>query len=230
MLTLTVREVLQATPRARIVRLDLGDRQFSYDAGQAVALTPHGGTKRSFYSIASAPEDSGRERMLELLVGTDGSEPPETAFTPVVGATVDVDGPFGSFTFPPYPSERRFLFVGGGTGIAPLHAMLCHALVIPHDSVGLFYSARTPDDFAYVDEFEEFARTGRIELCRTVTRSEEAEWTGLRGRITRDTLAALVHDPATLCFVCGPPAMVVEVPRLLEEIGIARSRIKTEEG
>jgi CDP-4-dehydro-6-deoxyglucose reductase len=228
--TLTVREVLQATPRARIVRLDLGDRQFSYDAGQAVAITHHAGTKRSFYSVASAPEDSRRERMLELLVGTDESEPPDTRFTPIVGARVDVDGPFGSFTFPREPNERRFLFVAGGTGIAPLHAMLCHALVIPHDSVGLFYSARTSDDFAYAGEFEQHARAGRIELCQTVTRSDEAEWTGMRGRLSRETLATLVHDDATLCFVCGPPAMVAEVPRLLEEMGIARSRIRTEEG
>jgi glycine betaine catabolism B len=108
--------------------------------------------------------------------------------------------------------------------------MLCHALVIPHDSVGLFYSARTPDDFAYVDELQEHAGAGRIELYQTITRSDEAQWTGFRGRITRDTLAALVHDAATLCFVCGPPAMVDELPRLLEEIGIARARIRTEEG
>ena len=229
LLALPIREVIEATPRARIVRLDLGDREFSYDAGQAVAITPHGSTKRSFYSIASAPEESRRHRLLELLVGIDASEPPEAAFTPVIGAMVNVDGPFGSFTFPRSPSERRFLFVAGGTGIAPLHAMLCHALVIPHDSVGLFYSARTPDDFAYADEFEAYARAGRIEFCRTVTRSDEAEWTGMRGRITRDNLAALVHDVKTLCFVCGPPAMVVELPRLLEQMGIARERIRTEE-
>jgi NAD(P)H-flavin reductase len=228
--SLPIREVTPATPRARIVRLDLGDREFQYDAGQAVAITPHGSTKRSFYSIASAPEDSRRGRMLELLVGIDASEPPETTFTPVVGALVDIEGPFGSFTFPRHPSERRFLFVAGGTGIAPLHAMLCHALVIPHDSVGLFYSARTPDDFAYVDELQAHAGAGRIELRQTITRSDEAQWTGMRGRITHDTLAALLHDAATLCFVCGPPAMVDELPRLLEAIGIARSRIRTEEG
>jgi glycine betaine catabolism B len=228
-LTLRIREVLRATPRAKIVRLDLGDHEFSYDAGQAIAITVNGG-KRSFYSIASSPEDSWRGRMLELLVGTDASEPPETAFRPVVGAIVNVEGPFGSFTFPRNPPERRFLFVAGGTGIAPLHAMLCHALAIPHDSVGLFYSARTPDDFAYIDEFQEYAREGRIELRQTVTRSDEAHWTGMRGRITRVTLAALVDDRGTLCFVCGPPTMVDEVPRLLEAIGVERSRIRTEEG
>jgi NAD(P)H-flavin reductase len=228
-LTLPVREVIQATPRARIVRIDLGDRDFPYDAGQAVAITPPGATKRMFYSIASAPEDSRRERMLELLVGTDGSEPPDTAFTPVAGATVQVEGPFGSFTFPRNPSERRFLFVAGGTGIAPLRAMLCHALVIAHDSLGLFYSARTPDEFAYANELKAFAAAGRIELRQTITRTTPADWTGGRGRLTRDTLAELVHDSATLCFVCGPPALVAEVPVLLQDLGIPPSRIRIEE-
>src|SRR5262245_10640023 len=76
-LMLPIREVNQATPRAKIVRLDLGGHEFSYDAGQAIAISMDGG-KRSFYSIASSPEDSRRRHMLELLVGTDASEPPET--------------------------------------------------------------------------------------------------------------------------------------------------------
>ena len=42
------------------------------------------------------------------------------------------------------PIERRFVFIAGGTGIAPLRAMLRHALAIPHEQIGLFYSARTP--------------------------------------------------------------------------------------
>jgi NAD(P)H-flavin reductase len=226
LLTVPIREVIEATPRARIVRLDLGDRVFDYDAGQAVVIAPHGDPRRLPYSIASAPEDSRRERMLELLVGADPSSP---SFVPVVGALVDVEGPLGAFTFPARPDVRRFLFIAGGTGIAPLRAMLCHALVVPHDSIGVFYSARTPDDFAYENQLRGLAGAGRIELRQTITRSTTADWTGVRGRLTRDTLADLVHDPATLCFVCGPPTLVDEVPRVLEEMGIAPTRIRIEE-
>jgi len=226
-LTLPIREVLEATPRARIVRLDLGDRAFDYDAGQAVLIAPHGDPRRVPYSIASAPEDARRDRMLELLVGADPSESP--CFVPIVGALVDVEGPLGAFTFPALPEVRRFLFIAGGTGIAPLRAMLRHALAASYDSVGVFYSARTPDDFAYANELRAFADAGRIELRQTVTRSTAADWTGVRGRLTRDTLLDLVHDPATLCFVCGPPSLVDEVPRLLEAMGIARTRIRIEE-
>ena len=38
MLTLTIRDILDATPRARIVRLELAGRQFDYLAGQAVLV------------------------------------------------------------------------------------------------------------------------------------------------------------------------------------------------
>ena len=227
MLTLPIREVLEATPRARIVRLDLGDRAFDYDAGQAVLIAPHGDPRRVPYSIASAPEDARRDRMLELLVGADPSESP--CFVPIVGALVDVEGPLGAFTFPALPEVRRFLFIAGGTGIAPLRAMLRHALAASYDSVGVFYSARTPDDFAYAAELRALAEAGRIELRQTITRSTTADWTGVRGRLTRDTLADLVHDTATLCFVCGPPSLVDEVPRLLEGMGIERTRIRIEE-
>ena len=227
MLTLPIREVLEATPRARIVRLDLGDRAFDYGAGQAVLIAPHGDPRRVPYSIASAPEDARRDRMLELLVGADPSESP--CFVPIVGALVDVEGPLGAFTFPALPEVRRFLFIAGGTGIAPLRAMLRHALAASYDSVGVFYSARTPDDFAYAAELRALAEAGRIELRQTITRSTTADWTGVRGRLTRDTLADLVHDTATLCFVCGPPSLVDEVPRLLEGMGIERTRIRIEE-
>ena len=55
------------------------------------------------------------------------------------------------------------------------------------------------------------------------------DWTGARGRIGREDLAPLVHGRATLCFVCGPPALVEEIPQLLEELGVPRERIKIEE-
>ena len=107
--------------------------------------------------------------------------------------------------------------------------MLRHALAIPHRNIGLFYSARTPQEFAFEREFRDLAAGGEIELRQTVTRASEAEWTGARGRLTRDALEELVHDPATLCFICGPPALVSEMPAILQDLGIPRERIRIEE-
>ncbi len=215
---------MQATPRATIVRLDLGGHEFPYEPGQAVLIAAHGDARRRPYSICvGARRRRARSDRSNSSSASTPSDTPAHSFAPVVGGLVDVEGPFGTFTFPRRPEERRFLFIAGGTGIAPLRAMLRHALTIPHDGIGFLYSARTPDEFAYADELRALADAGRIELRQTITRTTPAEWTGGRGRLTRAVLEALVHDPATLCFVCGPPALVEEIPRLLEEIGIART-------
>ncbi len=230
-LTLPIREVLPATPRARIVRLDLGGRTFVYEAGQVVVAGTHGGSAAAKpYSLAASPEDARRDGWIELLVRVDerGVAGPHLALEPA--SLVDVEGPIGSFTFPADPAEQRFLFIAGGTGIAPLRAMLRHALAMPHREIGLVYSARTPDDFAYEGEWRALAREGRIELRQTITRTGgDASWSGGRGRIGRAELQPLVHDPATLCFICGPAAMVDETTKLLQELGVARPRIRIEE-
>ena len=162
-------------------------------------------------------------------IGVDADGTPGTHLTLDRGQLVDVEGPLGTFTFPSAPDERRFVFIAGGTGIAPLRSMLRHALTLPHRNIGLFYSARTPDEFAYEGELRALADAGAIELRQTVTRATDADWTGPRGRLNRDALAELVHDPATLCFVCGPPALVDEMPKILTDLGIPRTRIRVEE-
>jgi len=229
-LTLPILEVLPATPRARIVRLGLGGRAFAYEAGQAVYVGAHGSATSKPYSIAAAPEDTRRDGWIELLVGVDERGVPGPHLTLQPAALVDVDGPVGSFTFPADPEERRFLFIAGGTGIAPLRAMLRHALAMPHREIGLVYSARTPDDFAYEAEWRALAREGRIDLRQTITRTGgDVSWKGGRGRIGRAELQPLVHDPATLCFICGPQTLVDETTKLLQELGVSRGRIRIEE-
>ena len=230
MLTLPIREVVPATPRARILRIDLRGTRFSYLPGQALLVASHGYDRRRPYSIAAAPEDAEREQCLELLIGVgeDGAAGAHLTLAP--RTLVDVEGPLGRFTFPDNPEEQRFLFIAGGTGIAPLRAMMRHALHMRHQRIGLLYSARTRSEFAYEEELRAMARDGRIELRQTITREIGQEgWTGTRGRISRAELEPLVHDPATLCFVCGPPALVDEMPKLLETLGIPRERIRVEQ-
>lgn len=230
LLTLRIRDVAAATPRARIVRLDLDGHAFPYAAGQAVLVGRHGGDVRRPYSIANAPEDAARDRCLELLVGVreNGEAGEHLPLTPA--GEIDVEGPVGAFTFPADAAEPNVVFVAGGTGIAPLRAMLRHAIaLVPRRRVGLFYSARTPDEFAFADEFQALAARGGIELRQTITRETAAEWSGRRGRIGLEHLRELVHGPDTLCFVCGPRALVDEMPRLLVELGVPRERVKIEE-
>lgn len=223
-------DVAVATPRARRVRIDLQGHHFPFQPGQAIWLGTEGQDQRKPYSIASAPEDIARTGVIELLVGVDTTGSPGPHLLLQAGTQVAIDGPLGRFTFPDAPSERQFLFIAGGTGIAPLRSMLRHSVHVPHAAIGLMYSARLPEEFAYADELRDMAEAGTIELRMTVTRDvAPGAWSGTRGRITRDELAPLVHGRGTLCFVCGPPALVEEMPPLLHALGVEPHCVRTEE-
>jgi ferredoxin-NADP reductase len=230
MLILPIRDVAPATPRTRIVRLSLEGRDFSYLAGQSIIVGPEDdGTARP-YSIAAAPNEARASGALELLVGLDaaGSAGPQWGAL-CAGQPVRVAGPFGSFHLPAGPLEQDLLFVAGGTGIAPLRAMLHDALHRRHARISLVYSARTVDDFAYGDELRALAGSGRIRLWQTVTRQPTQAWTGERGRIARHHLQDLVEGSAPLCYICGPHALVEDLPRLLAQVGVRRDRIRVED-
>src|SRR5687768_648461 len=168
--------------------------------------------------------------MLEFLVKTDSSAWGTRLATLRRGARLAVQGPMGSFVFPARPVERQFLFVAGGTGIAPLRSMICHAFASRQPGrLHLLYSARTPSDFAFLVELKRYARDRRLELVLTATREVTSRWPGERGRITSERLERLLETPVTLCFVCGPAAMVDDVPRMLMNLGVDRKRIRIEE-
>ena len=229
LLTLPIREVLPATPRSRIVRIDLRARRSLTPAGQALRVASHGREPRKPYSIAASPQDAARDGWLELLIGVDQEGHAGSHLQLEPGAQVDIEGPLGRFTFPAEPDEKRFLFVAGGTGIAPLRAMVRECLLRGYGNISVLYSARAPGDFAYETRAAGPGGAGRLELLMTVTRDAESEWTGTRGRIGPSCSRPLLHDRATLCFICGPRALVDDMPRLLTELGVESRRILIEE-
>ena len=229
--TLLLLDVAPATPRSRLLSADFRDKPFDFLPGQAVLIGAPGQPARRPYSIACSPERAFETGRLELLVSLepDGDTAPHpSSLAP--GSLIDVEGPLGTFVFPPDPSQRYLLFVAGGTGIAPLRAMLDHALRRPSAySLSLLYSARRGDDFAFIDELRAHAAAGRVEVHQTVTRDESGTWAGSRGRIGRAHFEAVVHDPSsTLCFVCGPRGMVDESVRVLQALGVPEDAIRTE--
>jgi ferredoxin-NADP reductase len=189
-----------------------------------------GQTQRLPYSIASAPEETEQFGYLEFLLKMEsGGWGPHLSGLKH-GAEIAVKGPVGRFVFPPAPEETQFLFVAGGSGISPLRSMIIHALMTQrHGRLHLLYSARTPSDFAYLPELRRYEREGQLQLALTSTREIHSSWRGEKGRITLQRLERLVEAPETLCFVCGPAAMVEEVPRMLMTLGIEKKRIRIEE-
>ena len=231
--------VAPVTPRSRLLTLDLRQQPFDFRPGQAVLIGTRGGPRRP-YSIASSPQQAAETRTLELLIaleadGTLGPHLPDL----VPGSSLDLEGPLGTFLFPVEPPEQPLLFVAGGTGIAPLRAMIDHVLrgdpsssgrsASPRPRLSLLYSARYGDEFAFIEELRGHMARGRLQLHQTVTRDDSAAWAGGRGRIGRSHFESVLHEPAkTLCFVCGPRAMVHESVSTLAMLGVPVEAIRTE--
>ena len=227
MITLKAAEIRRATPTTRVIRLSL-DGPFDFEPGQSALLGLHGQPDRRHYSMAVPPEVARRDRALEFLVRTerDGAIGPHLDGIRR-GSAVDVEGPVGSFVLPESFEERACLFVAGGTGIAPIRAMLLRACRIKGLALSLAYSARSSREFAYLRELEGMRRRG-LKLLLNATREAAASWRHERGRLSQTRLSTLIASPETLCFVCGPPPLVEDVPRTLMKLGIEEGRIRTE--
>src|SRR5262245_36470299 len=114
--TFRISSVRRATASTRIIKVDLDGTRFNYLPGQAakVGIAGHGETVP--YSISSAPEEAAEQRSLEFLIKIEASGRWGHKFDRLArGMRLSLEGPFGSFTFPSKPRERRFLFVAGGT-------------------------------------------------------------------------------------------------------------------
>jgi ferredoxin-NADP reductase len=220
------------TPRSRLLTIDMRGHALDFVAGQAVMVGTHGQPDRRPYSIACSPERVADTGVLELLIALEDSGALADNLAPATpGTLLDVEGPMGAFTFPEPPTSDWVLFVAGGTGIAPLRAMIDHVLRHhPDQQMALLYSARRSDEFAFIDELRGYARHGQMELHQTVTRDQSASWGGARGRIGRSHFETVLHDAArTVCFVCGPAPLVSESMTTLLALGVPEDQIRTEQ-
>jgi ferredoxin-NADP reductase len=218
-----------ATPTTRVIRVALDGSPFPYRPGQAASIAVDDSGEPTHYSIASAPSETSEHEWLEFLVKVDGS----TRFGAQVttlgpGTPLLVRGPMGNFTLPDESNATRLLFIAGGTGIAPLRSMIMEAIHLQRsERLALVYSARSPEEFAYRDELRRLAAQGQLALTLTLTGKAE-EWSYARGRAGTGHLADIA-TPDTVCFICGPPAMVRDLPDALTSLQVPRNRIRTED-
>ena len=227
---LAAREVVPATPRTRIITIDLDAQAFTFHAGQAVFAGLAAGALKRPYSIACSPGQARRANAIELLVQTDDHRAPDPHLErAAAGTALRIEGPFGSFGLARPLPEPRLLLIAGGTGIAPLRAILWDTLEQRADvDIHLIYSARSAEEFAYRDELTALARAGDITVSLTATRATGDGWTGTRGRIDRSLVAASVEPGKTRSVVCGPIGFVGDVVAWLHESGVPPSHIVTE--
>src|ERR671910_1449716 len=220
------------TPRAKSLFLEVPGWE-EHKAGQHVdvRLTAEDGyqTQRS-YSIASAPEDGRIELVVERL--DDGEVSPYLTGELRVGDRLELRGPIGGWFTWEAREGGPLLLVAGGSGIAPLMAMVRHRAAAGSDAPArLLYSSRSREDAIYAEELDRLAAEGgALEVFHTLTRSQPSGWTGYSRRIDREMLEEVgwPSEERPLALVCGPTPLVETVATVLVELGHDPARVKTE--
>jgi len=201
--------------------------QFPFRAGQYLDIILSGGRRRSF-SIASAPEDGP---MLELHVRRASS----SGFTGQLfdtmrsGTLLRIEGPLGQFWFR-NESPRPALMIGGGTGYAPLRAMLRQLLAVgDRRPLTLYWGARTERDLYEHAWLTEVATTRAKLGYRPVLSAptpEDGAWTGRIGFVHDAVLADVGDWLADYdVYASGPPAMIEAIRHAFIERGLPREQL-----
>jgi ferredoxin-NADP reductase len=225
-------ETRPATPRTRSLYLDVPGWE-GHKAGQHVdvRLTAEDGYRaQRSYSIASAPE--GERLVLTVDRLDDGEVSPYLTDVLVAGDKLEFRGPIGGYFTWEEGDGGPLLLVGGGSGVAPLMAMIRHRAAAGSGvPVRLLYSSRSYQEIIYREELETLAaREASLEIFHALTRSRPEGWAGYARRIDAQMLRE-VSWPANenpLAFVCGPTSFVEGVADALVGLGHDPARVKTE--
>ena len=121
------------------------------------------------------------------------------------------------------------VWLSGGIGITPFRSIIRHLLHIRASlSVTHFHSDRTRATAPFLEEFESYvAECSGFNFLATMTGEEKQA--GLRGRITGDMIAA--HASEYLLnryFVVGTDSFIVAMRKMLTELGISPTQVRTE--
>jgi ferredoxin-NADP reductase len=224
-------DVADETPRVKTITFDVPDWR-GHRAGQHVdiRLTAEDGyqAQRS-YSISSAPAD-GTTVALTVERLDDGEVSPYLTDELRLGDTIELRGPIGGYFVWEPPQGGPLLLVGGGSGVAPLMAMIRVRDLAGSDAdTRLLVSSRSWDDVIYRDELERRRGNG-LAVFHALTRSQPPDWKGYARRVDADMLGEVGPPPseAPLVYVCGPTPFVEAVAEALVQLGHEPLRIKTE--
>lgn len=225
-------------PEVRLLRFKIiDDCPFRYQAGQWIELfvpTGDGEIKRP-YSMASAPrsQDHSHDVDFEIAVTRVGDGVGSCALHALaLGTELKMAGPLGFFTREQRPSGPAF-FIGTGTGITPLRAMIEEELRGPFtEPVVLVFGCRNEADLLWREEFEHLAKHHhRFRYEATLSRPDN-HWRGRKGYVQHHLTELAAETPGAKeghYYICGLNKMVQEVRNVLKgQLGLVRQQIHTE--
>lgn len=190
-----------------VMQLDLQlppNQRLQFRAGQYIDLLLPGGKRRSF-SLANPPE---QDDVLQLHV----REVPEGHFSGQIESlreksVMRLEGPHGHFWLRS-EHNRPAILVAGGTGYAPLRAMLMQAFDAEYaQPLHLFWGVRAERDL-YTKEAEVWAAQHDGFQFSPVLSEPDADWQGGQGWVHEAVLAAYPDLSGFDVYMAGPPPMI----------------------
>ncbi|MFH6955481.1 2Fe-2S iron-sulfur cluster-binding protein [Pseudoalteromonas sp. XMcav1-K] len=146
-----------------------------------------------------------------------------------VGETIIAKGPFSDFYATSGKKVPR-IFIGAGSGLAPLRAIIFEQLKKRQDEsdLTLIYGARTEDDLLYCDELNSLSEQHKnFSYIPTLSNPSE-QWQGHSGYVQQVLLPYLSQNVKFLYtefYLCGPEAMMSEVEQIITDVGIPSNQI-----
>lgn len=227
MLPARVQEKTRLAHNVVRLRLKLPNAQrLQFLAGQYVDALLAGGKRRAF-SIASSPS---HEDEIELHIRhVEGGDFTGYVFDELKEMDIlRFEGPLGTFFIRNDETERPLIMLGGGTGFAPLKAMIEH-LIEEGDrrEIHLYWGARTAEEL-YLDELPAaWAKEHEhIHYHRAISdAAPDEDVDAFRGMVHEAVLEDHTDLSSFDVYMSGPPAMIEAGKRHFKEHGLPEERL-----
>lgn len=198
-----------------------------YYAGQAFEWVVPGIAPNRTYSAANRP---GQDAIDFHVRSYPGGRIGAWVSQLTAGQPLQLMGPYGQFRLSGN-DWRPALCIAGGTGLAPVMAVLDHAAARRDKRpIRLLYGARSRGELYGLDRIEEWKKQLPKFEFTPILSDEPADspWNGARGLVT-DLLAEEVGDAFGLeAYVCGPPAMIDAAVEVLTRVGALEQDIRAD--
>lgn len=202
-----VQNMRRPAPDVMILNLKLpASERLQFRAGQYIDILMKDGQRRSL-SMANAPHD---DALLEVHLRNYGGPFSEYVFTRMKEKDIlRFEGPLGTF-FLREDTDKPAILLAGGTGFAPIKAIIEHA-----HHVGLtrrlilYWGARTRSGLYLHELGERWAREQGLTYVPVLSEpAAEDAWTGRTGLVHRAVLEDFPDLSGYQVYACGAPLMV----------------------
>lgn len=202
-----------------------GQARLQWLPGQYLDVLLDEGRRRPF-SIANHPQADG---VIELHVRhvAGGGFTSWVADALKEGDALRIEGPLGTFV-PREDSERPMVFMAGGTGFAPVKAIVEHFIALgTRRPMRVYWGARRAADLYLRALAEGWRRQAHdLSFIPVLSDAEQASAEGMRPGLVHE---AVLHDQPDLSghdvYMSGPPPMIDAGRRLFIAAGLPEERL-----